>query len=65
MADRTGESGMRADCATMHALEAADLAAMARRNGGAEVEFFGGYQEQPYDRDTSVDLLMVARRCEG
>ena len=43
-------------------IEAADLERMARDAGATEVAFFGGYQEQPYDRAASVDLLMVARK---
>jgi len=43
-------------------LEAADLERMARAAGAAEVVFFGGYQDQPYDRRQSADLIMVARK---
>ncbi|MEI8373602.1 MAG: class I SAM-dependent methyltransferase [Planctomycetota bacterium] len=41
-------------------LESSDLEAMAQQAGSAQVQFFGGYAEQPFDRDTSVDLVMVA-----
>jgi SAM-dependent methyltransferase len=34
----------------------------ARQAGAARVSFFGGYQDQPYDRQTSVDLVMVAEK---
>jgi len=43
-------------------LESAELEAMVRAAGAAEVHFFGGYQNQPYDRRESVDLLMVAMK---
>ena len=43
-------------------LEAAELERMARAAGAAEVAFFGGYQDQPYDRRQSADLIMVARK---
>jgi SAM-dependent methyltransferase len=43
-------------------LETADLERMARVAGAAEVAFFGGYQDQPYDRRQSADLIMVARK---
>jgi len=43
-------------------LEAAELEAAARRAGAAQVSLFGGYQQQPYDRQTSVDLIVVAQR---
>ena len=34
---------------------------MALDAGAKLVEFFGGYGEEPYDRQESVDLVMVAR----
>jgi len=43
-------------------LEQTELAEMAREAGAARTEFFGGYQDQPYDRQKSVDLVMVAER---
>jgi len=43
-------------------LEAEDLQGMAERGGAVDFEFFGGYGEEPYDREKSVDLLMVARK---
>ena len=43
-------------------LEAAELEHVARAAGAAEVAFFGGYQDQPYDRRKSTDLIMVARK---
>lgn len=43
-------------------LEAADLERMARQSGAAAVSFFGGYQGQPYQRQESQDLVMVAQR---
>ena len=42
-------------------LESCDLEAVARQAGAAHVQFFGGYAKQPFDRDTSVDLVMVVR----
>jgi hypothetical protein len=45
-------------------LEQSELEQMARDAGAARVEFFGSYQEQPYDRQKSVDLIMVAQRSE-
>jgi SAM-dependent methyltransferase len=43
-------------------LEHGELGQMARDAGAAQVDFFGGYRDQPYDRQESVDLLMVAER---
>jgi len=35
---------------------------MARRAGAARVEVFGGYQQQPYNRQQSIDLLIVSEK---
>ena len=43
-------------------IERNELDAAAREAGAADVQFFGGYDRQPYDRESSVDLLMAARR---
>jgi SAM-dependent methyltransferase len=58
-----------ADNAILHAesvpflgLEADELEDFARQAGARQLDFFGGYRDQPYDRSRSVDLLMVARR---
>jgi glycine/sarcosine N-methyltransferase len=53
---------MQTDSIGFLGLDAADLEAMARRAGAANVVFYGGYQQQPYDRQASVDLIMVAER---
>jgi SAM-dependent methyltransferase len=41
-------------------LETSELEAAARAAGTADVQFFGGYAGQPYERQTSVDLTMAA-----
>jgi SAM-dependent methyltransferase len=51
---------MRCDSVPFLGLEAAQLEQMARDAGAAQVRFTGGYQEQPYDRLASTDLVMVA-----
>jgi hypothetical protein len=43
-------------------LEAAQLDAIARRCGGGEVACFGGYRGEPYERETSTDLIMAVRK---
>lgn len=43
-------------------LEATDLELAAQSSGATRVEFYGNYDGQPYQRDTSVDLIMVAWR---
>ena len=43
-------------------LNAAELEEMARQSGAAHVVFFGGYQDERYQAQKSVDLVMVAER---
>ncbi|MHC4404895.1 MAG: class I SAM-dependent DNA methyltransferase [Planctomycetota bacterium] len=43
-------------------LEADELKEICQEAGAARVECFGGYQDQPYDRRASTDLIMVAMR---
>jgi SAM-dependent methyltransferase len=43
-------------------LEPAGLEQAARDAGAASVDFFGGYRDQPYDRQESVDLVMLASK---
>jgi SAM-dependent methyltransferase len=42
-------------------LEAEELSRCAKNAGASEIAFFGSYGEEPYDRLTSPDLIMVAR----
>jgi len=53
---------MQTESVPLLGLEAADCEAIARNAGAAETHVFGGYQEQLYDRATSVDWILVARR---
>ncbi len=62
VADLSGDIPVRGESAQVMALEAAELEQMARQAGAAQVRFFGGYQEQSYDRQESGDLVMVAER---
>ncbi len=57
-----GEPALRSESVPFLGLEAEELETMARRAGAGEVQFFGGYHDEPYRRQQSVDLLMVARR---
>ena len=43
-------------------LESGEMEAMARQAGAAEVQCFGGYAAKPFQREASIDLVMVARR---
>ena len=61
----TGPSGGKPLCSEsvpLLGLEAADLEEMARRAGAAQVAFSGGYQDQRYQPQKSVDLVMVAEK---
>ena len=58
----TGTVAMQGESLPLMGLETAELEAMARGAGAGQIEFFGGYQDQPYDRQESVDLVMVAEK---
>ncbi|MGA2035224.1 MAG: class I SAM-dependent methyltransferase [Thermoguttaceae bacterium] len=62
VAAAAGEPLWQADSVPFLGLERADLERMAADAGAAEIQFFGGYESQPYDRQTSVDLILVARK---
>jgi glycine/sarcosine N-methyltransferase len=58
----TGPVAMQSESLPLMGLETAELEAMARGAGAGQIEFFGGYQDQPYDCQESVDLVMVAEK---
>jgi len=60
--DLSGNAAMRSEATPFLGLEASELDRMARTAGAKEVAIFGGYQDQPYDRQQSVDLLIVAEK---
>lgn len=51
---------MTTDTISFLGLEAKELDAAARRAGATRVECFGGYRDEPYDRQESTDLILVA-----
>ena len=53
---------MHSESLPLLALEAGDLESMARAAGATEVQLFGGYEGQLYQREKSVDLVLVATR---
>jgi SAM-dependent methyltransferase len=57
-----GEPVMRSESVGLLGLDADRLESAAGRAGASRIEFFGGYQGEQYDRNTSVDLVMVCRR---
>ena len=61
-ADRARGTLLHSESVPFLGLEAAELEQMLRRAGAADVQCFGGYQEQPYDRQASADLLLAARK---
>jgi SAM-dependent methyltransferase len=54
---------LRTESAPLLAFDPAQLADMVRRAGAGRVEWFGSYQEEPYVRETSVDLILIAVRA--
>jgi glycine/sarcosine N-methyltransferase len=58
-----GENGaMQTESVPFLGFESVELETIARAAGAAEVQFFGGYQNQPYDRHTDIDLLMLVEK---
>ena len=51
---------MRTTHLTLTCLEAAELEELFRASGATSVEISGGYDGQPYERETSVDLVLTA-----
>ena len=51
---------MRSTHLTLTCLEAAELEEMFHASGARTVEISGGYDGQPYERETSVDLVLTA-----
>jgi len=58
----TATPEMRSESVPFVGLESTELERMARAAGAAHVTFCGGYQNQPYERQNSVDLIMVAKK---
>jgi len=53
---------MQTDSIRFLGIEAQTLADCAENGGAAAVRVFGGYEEQPYDRETSTDLIVAATK---
>lgn len=43
-------------------IEGGELERMVREAGASNIQFFGGYSNEPYDREKSVDLILVAEK---
>ncbi len=59
---RLTEIAMQAESASFLGLEAEWLHSAMRELGAVRVEVFGGYRQEPFVRDASVDLVVVAER---
>lgn len=62
VAEATGEPEMHSESVPFLGFEAAELERMAMEGGATRIKFYGGYQNRPFDRKKSVDLIMVADR---
>ena len=62
VADPAGDALLRTESTPFLGLEASDLERLARDAGATTIVFSGGYRDQPYDRQESVDLIMVAQK---
>lgn len=60
--DLAGQLAMITESVPLLGLEAEELARLVRAAGASSAEFFGGYEGEPYARQTSVDLIMVAQK---
>ena len=62
VADPAAGALLRSESTPFLGLEASDLERLARDAGATAIAFYGGYRDQPYDRQQSVDLIMVAEK---
>ena len=58
---RMGPGGLvkRVDAPIFMGIEAENLSAAVRSDGGHDLRLYGSYQEAPYDREKSADLICV------
>lgn len=57
-----GELGMKTDCVPFRGVEASWVERVLREAGVREVEVYGGYRGEPYERERSGDLVVVGVR---
>jgi SAM-dependent methyltransferase len=62
VASSAGEPQLQTDSVPFLGLEASDLEHWARDAGACRVAVYDGYQEQPYQRELSADLLVLAEK---
>ena len=61
--DLFGEPAIRSESTPFLGLDAADLDRMAKAAGATKIAIFGGYQDQPYERQQSVDLVVILEKA--
>jgi SAM-dependent methyltransferase len=61
VADPAGKQ-WRSDAVRFLGVEALELEVILRGAGAQQVSFYGDYQEQPYQRNKSIDLILVAQK---
>ena len=57
-----GSPALQTESIPFLGFESVDLHELARRAGATGVSFFGGYRDQPYRRQESIDLILVAEK---
>jgi SAM-dependent methyltransferase len=62
VADLSGRDPLRSESTPFLGIEAPDLQRMAGNAGAKKIYFFGGYQDEPFLREKSVDLILVAEK---
>ena len=53
---------MQSESVAFFGIEAEELEQIARRGGASKVELLGNYNHEPYDRQRSVDLIVIAEK---
>ena len=53
---------MQSESVAFLGIEAEELEQMARRAGASNIQLLGNYNGQPYDRDGSMDLIVIAEK---
>lgn len=62
VASLSSSSEMRSECVPLLGLEADELKTMCSNAGASSVQLSGDYQDTPYDRSKSPDLIAVAQK---
>ena len=60
--DESTPPKLQSDCVPFLGMEPRELETFACNAGASDIEFFGGYDRSPFQRDSSADLIMLAIR---